>query len=91
MAVCVGPLHHDFAHALRVVEFFEYYQMNGAERFYVYNKSATPEVDTVLRHYQAAGLVQVLDWHFEGCSKYDYLFNEEFLYKWKVNSKILRS
>uniref|UniRef100_A0A182J4V7 Glycosyltransferase family 92 protein n=1 Tax=Anopheles atroparvus TaxID=41427 RepID=A0A182J4V7_ANOAO len=52
LAVCVGPLHHTFSHALRVVEFFEYYKMNGAERFYVYNKSATVEVDAVLRHYQ---------------------------------------
>ncbi|XP_041770879.1 beta-1,4-galactosyltransferase galt-1 isoform X1 [Anopheles merus] len=76
LAVCVGPMHHDFAHALRVVEFFEYYQMNGAERFYVYNKSATPEVDTVLRHYQASGLVQVLDWHFEG-----YKFESELRYE----------
>uniref|UniRef100_A0A182P4G6 Glycosyltransferase family 92 protein n=1 Tax=Anopheles epiroticus TaxID=199890 RepID=A0A182P4G6_9DIPT len=76
LAICVGPLHHDFSYALRVVEFFEYYIMNQAERFYVYNKSATPEVDTVLRHYQATGLVQVLDWHFDG-----YKFESELRYE----------
>uniref|UniRef100_A0A182MBL3 Glycosyltransferase family 92 protein n=1 Tax=Anopheles culicifacies TaxID=139723 RepID=A0A182MBL3_9DIPT len=76
LAVCVGPLHHNFAYALRMVEFIEYYKMNGAERFYVYNKSATPEVDSVLRHYQATGLVQVLDWHFDG-----YKFENELRYE----------
>uniref|UniRef100_A0A182QXZ1 Glycosyltransferase family 92 protein n=1 Tax=Anopheles farauti TaxID=69004 RepID=A0A182QXZ1_9DIPT len=76
LAVCVGPLHHNFGQALRMVEFFEYYRLNGAERFYVYNKSATVEVDTVLRHYQATGLVQVLDWHFEG-----YKFENELRYE----------
>uniref|UniRef100_A0A182XZA7 Glycosyltransferase family 92 protein n=1 Tax=Anopheles stephensi TaxID=30069 RepID=A0A182XZA7_ANOST len=76
LAVCVGPLHHNFAYALRVVEFFEYYKLQGAERFYVYNKSATPEVQAVLRHYEAAGLVQVLDWHFEG-----YRFESELRYE----------
>ncbi|XP_049289652.1 uncharacterized protein LOC125767274 isoform X1 [Anopheles funestus] len=76
LAVCVGPLHHNFPYALRMVEFFEYYKMNGAERFYVYNKSATPEVDTVLRYYQATGLVQVLDWHLDG-----YKFENELRYE----------
>ncbi|XP_058126169.1 uncharacterized protein LOC131284443 isoform X2 [Anopheles ziemanni] len=76
LAVCVGPLHHDFSNALRVVEFFEYYKLNGAERFYVYNKSATAEVNEVLRHYEASGLVEVLDWHFEG-----YAFESELRYE----------
>ncbi|XP_053675167.1 uncharacterized protein LOC128725449 [Anopheles nili] len=76
LAVCVGPLHHDFSNALRVVEFFEYYRMNGAERFYVYNKSATSEVNDVLRYYQQTGLVQILDWHFEG-----YKFEKELRYE----------
>uniref|UniRef100_A0A1Y9H2N2 Glycosyltransferase family 92 protein n=1 Tax=Anopheles dirus TaxID=7168 RepID=A0A1Y9H2N2_9DIPT len=84
LAVCVGPLHHNFQHALRVVEFFEYYRMNGAERFYVYNKSATAEVDAVLRHYQATGLVQVLDWHFTGTWPFvthRYQFESELRYE----------
>ncbi|XP_058066293.1 uncharacterized protein LOC131215915, partial [Anopheles bellator] len=76
LAVCVGPLHHNFGYALRMVEFFEYYRLNGAERFYVYNKSATPEANAVLEHYQAAGLVEVLDWHFDG-----YQFEQDLRYE----------
>ncbi|XP_035789304.1 uncharacterized protein LOC118465307 isoform X2 [Anopheles albimanus] len=76
LAVCVGPMHHNFGFALRMVEFFEYYILNGAARFYVYNKTATDEASAVLRHYEAEGLVEILDWHFDG-----YQFEHELRYE----------
>lgn len=66
LAVCVGPVHSNYSNAARIVEFFEYWRLLGAERFYLYNKSITEDVSRVLGHYRDRGIAEVLEWNLEG-------------------------
>ncbi|XP_038118286.1 uncharacterized protein LOC6054363 [Culex quinquefasciatus] len=76
LAVCVGPVHSNYSNAARIVEFFEYWRLLGAERFYLYNKSITEDVSRVLGHYRDRGIAEVLEWNLEG-----YKFEKELRYE----------
>ncbi|XP_065086554.1 uncharacterized protein LOC135708391 [Ochlerotatus camptorhynchus] len=76
LAVCVGPAHHNYSNAARVVEFIEYWQLLGAERFYFYNKSISAEVDRVMSYYREQNVAKVLQWNLNG-----YEFEQELRYE----------
>ncbi|XP_058461025.1 beta-1,4-galactosyltransferase galt-1 isoform X2 [Malaya genurostris] len=76
LAVCVGPLHHNFTNAARIVEFVEYWKLLGAERFYFYNKTSSDDVSKVLRYFDERGEVEVHDWNLEG-----YEFEQDLRYE----------
>ncbi|XP_053687286.1 uncharacterized protein LOC128736819 [Sabethes cyaneus] len=76
LAVCVGPLHHNYGNAGRLVEFIEYWQLLGAERFYFYNKSISADVNRVLNYYQDRGEAEVHEWNVDG-----YQFEQELRYE----------
>ncbi|XP_055610556.1 uncharacterized protein LOC129757376 [Uranotaenia lowii] len=77
LAVCVGPAHHNYSNAARIVEFVELWRLLGAERFYFYNKSITPDVARVMSYYQNfRGIAQVQEWNLEG-----YEFEKEVRYE----------
>ncbi|EAT34496.1 AAEL013267-PA [Aedes aegypti] len=76
LAICVGPAHHNYSNAARIVEFVEYWKLLGAERFYFYNKSITAEVDRVMSYYRERNVAEVLQWNLEG-----YEFEQELRYE----------
>ncbi|KXJ83224.1 hypothetical protein RP20_CCG007934 [Aedes albopictus] len=76
LAICVGPAHHNYSNAARIVEFVEYWQLLGAERFYFYNKSVTAEVDRVMSYYRERNVAEVLQWNLEG-----YEFEKDLRYE----------
>ncbi|XP_055536318.1 uncharacterized protein LOC129724995 [Wyeomyia smithii] len=76
VAVCVGPLHHNYSNAARIVEFVTYWRMLGAQRFYFYNKSISADVNRVLNYYQDRDEIEVYQWNLEG-----YQFEQELRYE----------
>ncbi|XP_062540593.1 uncharacterized protein LOC134208739 isoform X2 [Armigeres subalbatus] len=76
LAICVAPAHHNYSDAARMVEFVEYWQLLGAERFYFYNKSITAEVDRVMSYYREQTVAEVLPWNLEG-----YEFEKDLRYE----------
>ncbi|KAK3874542.1 hypothetical protein Pcinc_020560 [Petrolisthes cinctipes] len=62
MSVCVKPFHHTYNRAIWLVEFIEYYRLQGATKFTFYNHTMGQDVASVLRYYEKLGLVSVLPW-----------------------------
>ncbi|KAK3874532.1 hypothetical protein Pcinc_020550 [Petrolisthes cinctipes] len=69
MSVCVKPFHHEYNRAIWLVEFIEYYRLQGATKFTFYNHTMGQDVASVLRYYENLGLVLVLPWSLPVQSK----------------------
>ncbi|KAK4328128.1 hypothetical protein Pmani_001449 [Petrolisthes manimaculis] len=57
LSVCVKPFHHKYNQAIWLVEFIEYYRLQGATMFTFYNHTLGQDVSSVLRYYENLGLV----------------------------------
>ncbi|KAK3086600.1 hypothetical protein FSP39_020915 [Pinctada imbricata] len=60
--VCVSPLQLGFDKAHELVEMIELNRILGADYFFFYNYSASPNIDKVLEHYSNRGLVKIIQW-----------------------------
>ena len=65
IGACVKPLHFTYNKSLELVQFIELNRMLGVTHFTLYNDTVSQEVDCLLHHYQAKGLVQVLPWKLD--------------------------
>lgn len=61
--VCLSPLYND-VNPLALVEWVEINRILGAEKFLVYNHSATSSVDRVLNYYVKLNLMEIVQWQF---------------------------
>uniref|UniRef100_A0A1I7YGI7 Glycosyltransferase family 92 protein n=1 Tax=Steinernema glaseri TaxID=37863 RepID=A0A1I7YGI7_9BILA len=61
MDVCIAPLYY-FNHWVRVIEFVEFYKMQGASHMYIYVSSVSKTVHAMLKYYQKQGVLTVVYW-----------------------------
>ncbi|KAH9495561.1 hypothetical protein Btru_013598 [Bulinus truncatus] len=59
--VCYASL-FNFTNYHQIVQNVEFNRVLGADHFFVYNMSVSPETDAVLQHYQQRGLLTVIKW-----------------------------
>ncbi|XP_012276582.1 uncharacterized protein LOC105697652 [Orussus abietinus] len=71
LAVCMPVLHNTYDEPLRLIEFFEYYSMMGAEQFMVYNSSVSERVNRVLEVYASRGTATVMQWQLPDIYEYE--------------------
>ena len=61
--ICLRPIHFKKTAAFDIVEWVEYYRIMGVDHFVIYNFTSDPLTDKVLRYYENAGLMDVVQWH----------------------------
>ncbi|KAK0406282.1 hypothetical protein QR680_018476 [Steinernema hermaphroditum] len=61
LEACVVPLYY-FNHWIRIIEFVEFYRMNGASHMYIYISSVSEVVNDLLKYYEKKGLVTTVLW-----------------------------
>ncbi|GFN96209.1 hypothetical protein PoB_002271500 [Plakobranchus ocellatus] len=60
--VCYAAFHSNYNFTSQLVQSVEMNLLLGADHFYLYNTSISHATDTVIRHYQALGILTVVQW-----------------------------
>ncbi|VDO95863.1 unnamed protein product [Heligmosomoides polygyrus] len=61
LSVCLAPLWGNTPKWLLLIEFIEYYKLQGADRFYVYKQAADNLTEAVLENYIRDGVLEVVN------------------------------
>ncbi|PIO74064.1 hypothetical protein TELCIR_03936 [Teladorsagia circumcincta] len=61
LSVCLAPLWGTTPKWLLLIEFIEYYRLQGVEHFYVYRQSTDNYTETILNSYESEGVVEVVN------------------------------
>ncbi|KAK6011000.1 hypothetical protein OSTOST_23926, partial [Ostertagia ostertagi] len=70
LSVCLAPLWGTTPKWLLLIEFIEYYRLQGVEHFYVYRQSTDNYTEAVLNSYEREGIVELVNiGETNGCMK----------------------